>query len=95
MGIERARRVVRLTKEDSGKEVLVTMWESGRLSSCIVDEGVRQSCQACEGDDALCSDWLDYLKQRGYTANEVELGDGEPEESLPRFLEGRSAAPEE
>ena len=93
MGIERARRVVRLTKEDSPKEVLVTMWEGGRLSSCVVDEGVRQSCQACEGDDALCSEWLDYLKQRGYTATEVELGDGETEESLPRFLEGRGTEP--
>lgn len=94
MSIERARRVVRLTKEDSPKEVLVTMWEGGRISSCVVDEGVRQSCQACEGDEALCSEWLDYLQQKGYTATEVELQEGEPEESLPRFLAGRSALPE-
>jgi len=83
--ITKAKKVFELTKE--GKKILVTLWEGNKLSSCVEEES-RQYCEACEGDETLCNEFVEHLKEKGYEATEVLLGP-EAEESLPRFLEER------
>lgn len=80
-----AKRVVALTKDN--KRILVTYWDSGLISSCVEEES-SQTCESCQGDDELCQQWVEHLKEKGYEATEVALGE-EVEESLPRFLEQR------
>ncbi|GAH84625.1 unnamed protein product, partial [marine sediment metagenome] len=46
-------------------------------------------CETCEGDDALCNEFVEHLKSQGYEATEIELGELELEESLPKFLKQR------
>ena len=89
MDITKARRVIKLTKEDSDREILVTVWDNDRLSSCVVEDEKRQSCQSCDANDELCQEWLGYLQGKGYTASEIELEEAEPDESLPKFMERR------
>jgi len=91
MDITKAKKVFELTKE--GKKVLVTLWDEGKISSCVVADE-KQYCESCQGDEQLCSDFIDYLKEKGYEATEVPLGELEVEESLPKFLEGRGVPSE-
>lgn len=84
MDTTKAKKVVELTKE--GRKMLVTLWEGDKISTCVTEEQM-QTCQTCQGDDQLCNQFVEYLKEKGYQAAEVELGELEVEESLPRFLE--------
>jgi len=89
MDITKAKKVVRLSKE--GREVFVTLWEGDKISSCVEEQETKQQyCETCEGNEELCSQFIDYLKEKGYEATEVPLGP-EVEESLPRFLKQRVA----
>ena len=85
MDISKAKKVVELTKGD--RKILVTVYEGGQVSSCIEDEAKKKYCETCQADDELCQQWLEHLKEKGYEATEIELGELETEESLPRFLE--------
>jgi len=91
MDITKARRLVKLSKE--GREVLVTLWDD-KISTCVVEDE-KQYCESCQGDEAICSDFINYLKEKGYEATEVALGELGDEESLPKFLEERAAATSE
>jgi len=86
MDITKARKVVELSKDN--KKILVTLWESGQISSCVADE-VKQHCETCQGDEGLCNEFIEHLKSQGYQATEVELAELEIEEGLPKFLEQR------
>lgn len=86
MDITKAKKAFELEKE--GKKILITLWEGDKISSCVQQEET-QRCETCQGDEKLCSDFIDYLKEKGYEATEVALGELEVEESLPRFLEER------
>lgn len=86
MDISKARKFVELTKDN--RKILVTLYEGGQISSCIEEEA-RKYCETCQGDDELCQDYVEHLKSRGYEATEIEVGELELEESLPRFLEER------
>jgi len=89
MEISKARKLVELTKGD--KKILVTIFEGGQVSSCIEDEEKKTYCETCQADDETCQQWIEHLKEKGYQATEVELGELELEESLPKFLEQREA----
>lgn len=95
MDISKAKKLVELTKGD--RKILVTVYEGGQVSSCIEDEAKKSYCETCQADDETCRQWIEHLKSQGYEATEIELGDLEIEQSLPRFLEEReiSAKPEE
>lgn len=84
--ISKARRLIELTKGD--RKILVTLWEGDKLSSCVAEDE-KEFCETCGGDDTLCEQWIQHLEEQGYTPKEIELGELEPEESLPRFIEGR------
>ena len=86
MDITKAKKLVELTKGD--RKILVTAYEGGQVSSCVEDQS-KKYCETCQCDDETCNQWIDYLKQRGYEATEIELGEFELEESLPKFLEQR------
>jgi len=86
MDITKAKKVVELSKE--GRKILVTLWEGDKISTCVTEEQT-QTCQTCQCDDETCQEWINHLKEKGYEATEVELGELEVEESLPRFLEER------
>lgn len=86
MDISKARRLIELTKGD--RKILVTLWESGQISNCVTDQEM-QSCESCQGDGQLCEEWVNYLKEQGYEASEVALGELPAEESLPKFIEER------
>lgn len=93
MDISKARRVIELEKD--GRKVLVTLWGGDQISSCVTGEHNRkQSCETCQGNDELCRDYVEHLKSRGYQATEIELGELELEESLPKFLEEREVTVE-
>lgn len=89
MDISKAKKVVELTKEN--KKILVTLYEGGQISSCIEEEA-KKYCESCQGDDELCRDFVEHLKSQGYQATEIELGELELEESLPKFIEQRETA---
>ena len=91
MDITKARKVYELTKE--GKKVLVTLWDGDKISSCVVADE-KQYCESCQGDEAVCSEFIEYLKEKGYEATEVPVAELEVEESLPKFLEQRTAPTE-
>ena len=94
MDISKAKKLVELTKGD--RKILVTIYEGGQVSSCIEDEAKKSYCETCQADDETCRQWIEHLKSQGYEATEIELGDLEIEESLPKFLSEReiSAEPE-
>ena len=87
MDISKAKKVVELTRGD--RKILVTVYEGGQVSSCIEDEAKKSYCETCQADDETCQQWLEHLKEKGYEATEIELGELELEESLPKFLEQR------
>jgi len=84
--ISKAKKVVELTKDT--RKILVTVYEGGQVSSCVEDEA-KKYCETCQADDELCQEWIEHLKEKGYEAVEVELGDLELDESLPKFLSER------
>ena len=83
MDISKAKKFVELNKGD--RKILVTIYEGGQVSSCIEDEAKKSYCETCQ-------EWIEHLKSQGYQATEIELGELEIEESLPKFLEQRVAA---
>jgi len=99
MDITKAKKVVELTKGD--RKILVTIYEGGQVSSCVIEEppptnilefppmATKQYCETCQADDETCQQWIEHLKEKGYEATEIELGELELEESLPKFLEQR------
>ena len=92
MDITKAKRVVELSKDN--RKILLTLWDGGKISSCVTEESPefpakKQRCESCEGDEEVCNDYINHLKENGYQAVEVELGELEIEESLPKFLEER------
>jgi len=91
MDISKAKKLVELEKD--GHKILVTLWEGDQISSCATSEDKRkQYCESCQGDDELCRDYVEHLKEKGYEATEIELGELELMESLPKFLEEREIA---
>jgi len=90
MDITKARKLVKLTKED--REILVTLWDGDKISSCMIEEDRKQTCETCQGDEECCRSWIEHLKEKGYRATEIELGEIGLEESLPRFLEEKESA---
>jgi len=86
MDITKAKKVVELEKE--GRKILIALYEGGQVSSCVEAEA-KKYCETCQADDELCQEWIDHLKSQGYEATEMELGELELEESLPKFLEQR------
>ena len=89
MDISKAKKVTELTKGD--RKILITVYEGGQVSSCIEAEA-KKYCETCQADDETCQEWIEHLKSQGYEATEIEVGELEPEESLPKFLEDRRAA---
>jgi len=87
MDIAKAKKLVELTKGD--RKILVTVYEGGQVSSCIEDEAKKKYCETCQADDETCQQWIEHLKTQGYQATEIELGELELGESLPKFLEER------
>jgi len=90
MDISKAKKLVELTKGD--RKILVTVYEGGQVSSCIEDEAKKSYCETCQADDETCQEWIEHLKSQGYQATEIELGELELEESLPKFLAEREVA---
>ena len=86
MDITKARKVVELSKDNT--KILVTLWEGDRISSCVTEE-TKQRCETCQGDEGLCSEYINHLRGQGYQATEIEVGELGVEESLPQFLEER------
>ncbi|MBA7469156.1 hypothetical protein ES707_04422 [subsurface metagenome] len=86
MDISKARKVVELTKDN--RKILLTIYEGGQVSSCIEAEA-KKYCETCQCDEGLCQEYIEDMKGRGYQATEVELGELELEESLPKFLQGK------
>ncbi len=89
MDISKAKKLVELTKGD--RKILVTVYEGGQVSSCIEAEA-KKYCETCQADDETYQEWIEHLKSQGYQATEIELGELELEESLPKFLEEREIA---
>jgi len=86
MDISKARRLVEMEKE--GRKILLTLWEGNLISSCV-EEKEKKYCETCHCDDGICQEYIDHLKSQGYGATEIELGELEAAESLPKFLEER------
>ena len=89
MDISKAKKVVELTK--GSRKILVTVYEGGQVASCIEAEA-KKYCETCQADDETCQQWIEHLKSQGYEATEIELGELELEESLPKFIELRESA---
>ena len=86
MDITKAKKLVELEKD--GRKVLLTLWEGDQISTCVEDQQ-KKYCESCQGDEGLCLEYIEDMKARGYQATEVELGELELEESLPKFLQER------
>lgn len=86
MDIRKARKFVELERD--GRRVLLTLWDSDQISTCIEDQE-KKYCESCQGDEALCLEYIEDMKARGYQAREVELSQLDLEESLPKFLQER------
>ena len=86
MDISKALKLIELEKE--GRKVLIALYEGGQISSCV-EAGAKKYCETCQADDETCQEWIEHLKSQGYQATEIELGELELEESLPKFLEQR------
>lgn len=96
MDITKAKRVIELSKDN--RKILLTLWEGDKISSCVTEESPeilakKQRCESCEGDEEVCNDYINHLKEQGYQATEIELGELEIEESLPAFLKTRGGTP--
>lgn len=100
MDITKAKKLVELVKDN--RKILLTLWDGNKISSCVSEEppaGVspevapKQYCESCQGDEALCNEFLEHLKGQGYQAKEIQLGELGIEESLPKFLEERQKVP--
>jgi hypothetical protein len=87
MEIPKAKKVVELTKDN--RKILVTVLEGDKVASCV-EEDRKKFCESCQCNEALCNEWIESLKAKGYQATEVEIGELNVEESLPRFLEERT-----
>ena len=99
MDITKAKKVFELSKDN--RKILVTLYEDGQVSSCVTEKPppteslefptpvAKQYCETCQCDDETCQEWVESLKARGYQATEIELGELELEESLPKFLDQR------
>jgi len=97
--ITKAKKVFELSKDN--RKILVTLYEGGQVSSCVTEKPppteslefptpvAKQYCETCQCDDETCQEWVESLKARGYQATEIELGELELEESLPKFLDQR------
>ena len=90
MDISKAKKLFELTKGD--RKILVTVYEGGQVSSCIEDEAKKKYCETCQADDETCQQWINHLKEKGYEATEIELGELGVEVSLPKFIELRESA---
>lgn len=86
MDITKAKKLVELEKD--GRKILVTLYEGGQVSSCVEEEDQRY-CETCQADDVLCQEYIEDMVNRGYQATEIELGELQLEETLPRFLAER------
>lgn len=87
MDITKAKKVVELIKDN--RKILVTFFEGDVVSSCVEEE-TKKSCENCQCDEGTCNEWIESLKEKGYKATEIELGELGIEESLPKFLEKRA-----
>jgi len=85
MDITKARKLVKLIKDD--KEILVTLWDGDKISTCMIEEDNKQTCETCQGDEECCQSWIEHLKEKGYSATEIDLGEMDLDESLPKFIE--------
>jgi hypothetical protein len=85
MDISKARRLVELEKE--GQKVLVTLWDGDKITCCQTTSEARSSCESCQGDEQICEEYIDYLKEKGFKVTEIELADLDFAGSLPSFLE--------
>jgi len=85
MDITKAKKVIELSKDN--RKILVTVYDN-QVSSCVEMEA-KKYCESCQCDEQTCGEWIEYLKGKGYSATEVELGELGLEESLPKFLEER------
>ncbi len=85
MDISKAKKLIELEKGDL--KILITLWEGDQISSCVTGEDNKKPyCESCQGGEELCQDYVEHLKSQGYEATEIELGELELEESLPKFL---------
>jgi len=94
--IIKAKKVYELSRDNT--KILVTLYEGGQVSSCVSEKPPppesselplptgKQYCETCQCDDETCQDWINHLKEKGYEATEIELGELELAESLPNFL---------
>lgn len=85
MPITKAKKIIELSKDN--RKILVTVYDN-QVSSCVEMEA-KKYCESCQCDEKTCGEWINYLKGKGYSATEVELGELGLEESLPKFLEGK------
>jgi len=92
MDTTKAKRVFELSRDN--KKILVALWSNDKISSCVTEQteaAPKSRCESCEGDDELCEQYISHLRDQGYQATEVELGELATEESLPEFLKARQA----
>lgn len=82
----KAKRITELNKE--GKSILVALWPDDKVISCVTSE-LAKRCESGVCDEETFNHYINYLKEQGYEATEIELGELELEESLPKFLEER------
>lgn len=90
MDITTARKLVELTKGD--RKVLLTVYDGNQVSSCVEEAG-RAACENCQADDAMCQEYVEHMKAQGYEVTEIELGELDIAESLPKFLRERAMQP--
>lgn len=88
MDITKAKKIVELYKDN--RRILVALWEGDKISSCVEEES-QQRCESCEGNEELCNDYINHLKEQGYQETELQIGELGAEESLPKFLEERES----
>lgn len=84
MEATRAKKVIELTKDN--RKIMVTLFEGDRVSSCVEEE-TKKYCETCQCDEKTCDEWIKSLKDKGYQATEIQLGELSVGESLPKFLE--------
>ena len=87
--MDKAKKLVELSKGD--RKILVTVYEGGQVSSCI-EEQEKRYCETCQCDDEICQEYIEHMKAKGYGATEIELGELEVAESLPKFMEEREVS---
>lgn len=102
MDIRKAKKFIELSKDN--RKILVTLYEGGQVSSCVTEEppptsslefpppAAKQYCETCQCNDETCQEYIEHLKSQGYGATEIELGELEATESLPKFLKEREVS---